>query len=105
MIAITMKPVSRLRSNFNSNGALIAAGLFVFLLVSSVPHRVHHAFEEHQPEQCVVFSTAKSCHLNTTPTINLPAVESPIEQIALSVAFWVPHFTSSPFSQRAPPAV
>jgi len=101
---ITMK---LLRGNRGANRFfyLACTALFLFFLIGSAPHRVHHAFEEHQPEQCVVFSAAKGCHLNATPTISLPAVESSIERIALSVAFWVPHFTSSPFSQRAPPAV
>jgi len=82
---------------------LAASALFLFFLISSVPHLVHHSFDKSQPAPCVALSIAKSCHLKPTSFINLPIVQVTFEAISLSFEVWIPFLTPSPFSKRAPP--
>ena len=84
---------------------LAASALFLFFLISSAPHLVHHSFDESQTTPCPIFSLAKSCHLKPTSAIDLPSTHLFTEKIVLSIEVWIPYFTPSPFSQRAPPTV
>jgi hypothetical protein len=82
---------------------LAAAALFLFFLIYSTPHQVHHAFDPNHSAPCLAFSVAKGCHLQLASTVELSIVQTAGEWVAPSLAFWVPYFTPSPFSQRAPP--
>jgi hypothetical protein len=82
---------------------LAASALFLFFLISSAPHLVHHSFNQSQATPCLAFSIAKGCHLKLASAINLPVIDVAIEGIPLSFEVWIPYLTPSPFSQRAPP--
>jgi hypothetical protein len=82
-----------------------AAALFLFFLLYSAPHQVHHAFDPEHSAPCLAFSVAKSCHLQLTAAVDISIAETPAEWIVPFVEVWVPSFTHSPYSQRAPPTV
>lgn len=82
-----------------------AAALFLFFLLYSAPHQVHHAFDESHSAPCLAFSVAKGCHLQLTSTISISITPIASEWVPPSLGVWIPYFTPSPFSQRAPPAV
>ena len=82
---------------------LATLALFLFFLISSAPHFVHHSFDQSQTAPCLAFSIAKGCHLKPTSAIILPVIQAAVKGIFLSFEVWNPHFTPSPFSQRAPP--
>ncbi|HEY2989875.1 MAG TPA: hypothetical protein VGL11_19295 [Candidatus Binatia bacterium] len=93
-----------LRSNVNRSMALLAGGLFIFLLVASTPHRVHHLFDSDEaPKSCVVFTLSKGCHLNLTEPVNVFAVDIFVEKLFPSFEVLIPSRASLPFFQRAPP--
>jgi hypothetical protein len=81
-----------------------AAALFLFFLLYSAPHQVHHAFDDH-PSPCLTFAVAKGCSLDSAPTVNFFIAPTATERLVQSFEVWVPYFTPSPFSQRAPPTV
>jgi hypothetical protein len=81
-----------------------AAALFLFFLLYSAPHRVHHSFEEHDaPSACLVFSVAKGCSLDSPSSVDFSITRILVEPPVPSLKVWTPYFLSSPFSQRAPP--
>ena len=82
---------------------LAAAALFLFFLVYSAPHRVHHAFDSDDAAPCVAFSVAKSCHLQLASTVDFSVTQIASESVVPSLESWTPSFTPAPFSQRAPP--
>jgi|SRR3989338_3610046 len=82
---------------------LAVSVLFLFFLVYSTPHRVHHSFSQPLSGPCPVFSIAKGCHLQPVSEIQLPVIEVTIEGTTLSPEVWVPYLTSIPFPIRAPP--
>jgi hypothetical protein len=84
---------------------LAAAALFLFLVLYSAPHQVHHAFNPSDSAPCLAFSVAKSCHLQATPPIDLSVAWTTSEWIVPSFEVWISHLSPSPFSQRAPPTV
>lgn len=84
---------------------LAAFALFLFFLVYSAPHRVHHSFEHTQSPPCPVFSFATGCYLEPASAINLLTSQIATEKIVLFPEVWIPYRTPSPFSQRAPPVV
>jgi hypothetical protein len=83
-----------------------AAALFLFFLLYSAPHQIHHSFEHSDtPSPCLAFAVAKGCHLQTTSPIDFSFTPTASASIVFSLSVWIPYFTPSPFSQRAPPAV
>jgi hypothetical protein len=84
---------------------LAAAALFLFFLLYSAPHQVHHAFDESHSAPCLALSVAKSCHLQLTSTLDFSFTPIASAWIGPSLRAWIPYFTPSPFSQRAPPTV
>src|SRR5574337_65862 len=99
-----MKAVNR---NLGANRLLYltASALFLLFLVASTPHRVHHLFDPDPENTCVTFTLSKGCHLKPAAALNLPNTQIIIEGRALSFEVWIPYFTPSPFSKRAPPLV
>jgi hypothetical protein len=96
-----------LRDNQRAKRLLYVAGpaLFLFFLIESTPHYVHHAFDHDQSEaeSCLVFSVAKGCHLKPPASFQLPVIKVAIGRTALSLEVWIPYAIPSPISQRAPP--
>lgn len=84
-------------------GCLAAAALFLVFLLYSAPHRVHHVFESDQAAPCAALSAAKSCHLQPAATVELAADRISDETALILPEVWIPSFSPSPFSQRAPP--
>jgi hypothetical protein len=84
---------------------LVAAALFLFFLLYSAPHQVHHAFEHSPTTLCLAFAVAKSCHLQLTSVVDFSFTPTASEWIRPSFRVWTPYFIPSPFSQRAPPTV
>ena len=82
---------------------LATSALFLFFLIYSAPHLVHHSFDESQATPCLVFSLAKGCHIKPVSAIDLLITHVVIEKIALSVEVWISYLRPSPFSIRAPP--
>lgn len=97
--------MSDLSSNLNRNIALLIGALFVFLLVSSAPHRVHHLFDSDSQNGCVVFTLSKGCHLNPTLALNLFVIQTFIEEVFSSAEIWIPYLSTSPYFGRAPPLI
>jgi hypothetical protein len=92
------------RPTVNRNIALLVGCLFIFLLVASAPHRVHHLFDsDESPKSCVVFTLSKGCHLSLTPTATIFVIETFVEKLFLLFELAIPTLVLSPFSQRAPP--
>jgi hypothetical protein len=81
-----------------------AAAVFLLFLLYAAPHQVHHAFDDHAAP-CLAFAVAKGCHLQLTSTVSFSVSQIVSEWISPSLKVWVPYFTPSPFSQRAPPTV
>jgi len=83
---------------------LFVGSLFIFLLVASAPHRVHHLFDsDESPKSCVVFTLSKGCHVNLTAPVNVFVIATFVEKLFLSFELLIPTLALSPFSQRAPP--
>jgi hypothetical protein len=83
---------------------LAAAALFLFFLLYSAPHQIHHSFEHSDsPSPCQAFAVAKGCHLQTISPIDFSFTPTASAAIVFSPSVWIPYFTPSPFSQRAPP--
>jgi hypothetical protein len=99
--------MKRAKENFRADRLpyFAAAALFLFFLLYSAPHQVHHAFDPEHSAPCLAFSVAKSCHLQLTSVFDLAIVQTASEPIVPSFEVWIPYFTLSPFSQRAPPTV
>lgn len=84
---------------------LLAAAVFVFFILASAPHSVHHVFKPHKtPENCLVYSLAQGCHVAAVSAAALPAAEHAIEYIAPARAIPIVRRAAAPFFQRAPPA-
>jgi len=84
---------------------LTALALFLFFLVCSTPHRVHHFFDPNPGDACLTFALAKSCHLESTSAISLPFSQVAFGGIALFLEASIPHRPPSAFLPRAPPLV
>lgn len=84
---------------------LAACALFLFFLVYSAPHRVHHFFDPNPGDTCVTFTLSNSCQLDPTSTTSLPFNQAALGGIALSLEAIIPHLPPSAFRQRAPPLV
>jgi len=82
---------------------LAASALFLFFLIYSTPHLVHHSFGQPLSGPCPVFSAAKGCHLKPAPAIQLLVALPVTTGITLSFEIWIPHLPPLPFSTRAPP--
>jgi hypothetical protein len=84
--------------------ALLVGSLFIFLLVASAPHRVHHLFDsDESPKSCVVFTLSKGCHLSLTSAATIFAIATFVEKLFLWFELAIPTLALSPSSQRAPP--
>ena len=102
----SVKPMACLRTYRSPRISLLAAFLFVFFLLLSAPHQVHHSLEGSQANQCVVFTAAKGCDLRPLPFVSLPVITQIfLGEIFPSVEVRITEFTPLPFSIRAPPAV
>ncbi|HKA32957.1 MAG TPA: hypothetical protein VKH64_07070 [Candidatus Binatia bacterium] len=85
--------------------AFLAAGAFLFFIVASAPHSVHHVFKPHgTPENCLVFSLAQGCHVAAVSAITIQAPEAPVVFVSPEGGLSIARRTAAPFSQRAPPA-
>jgi hypothetical protein len=81
----------------------LAAACFLFLLISSAPHRVHHLFEPDAENTCITLTLAKGCHFQLPSTIELAVTFVALNETLLSFEIWIPYLSASPFSPRAPP--
>jgi hypothetical protein len=95
--------MDRLKLNASRNLALPAAVLFVFLIVSSAPHRVHHLFDQDSRAHCAVFTLSKACDLDSTSPVNFSGAEILVETVVLAHDIWIPYLSPSPYFGRAPP--
>jgi hypothetical protein len=104
---------------------LATSAFFLFFLIYSTPHRVHHFFDEHKAQRgstaeqypegpnhtpkstdtsCVFHLASKSCHISLTSAIHIASVPILIEN--LSSIFHtriVSSFLPKAFQIRAPP--
>jgi hypothetical protein len=97
----TIKIILRRRVPFS----LVIISLFLFFLASSAPHQVHHYFEPHPEDTCVIFTYSKGCHIKPISIVNLSNVQITVEEIVSSLEAWIPYPTPSLFAKRAPPVV
>lgn len=85
--------------------SVAAAAALLFLLFYSAPHRVHHFFDGADTGPCPVFAVTQSCDVDSTaPAAGVLAHPPAAVKSAVSET-WVPYFSPSPSSQRAPPPV
>jgi hypothetical protein len=121
-----MNPLSRSRRLRRFTVAFSA--LFVLALATAQPHRVHHFFEdiEHAHHQggansnhddhsnapgkspqteCVVQAVSQHCAAIPVAVAKIAIVATTGEAYRPVLRRWVYRFSSSPFLQRAPPAV
>ena len=83
---------------------LAASGLFLFLLIYSTPHLVHHSLDQPLSGPCPVFSAAKGCQVQPGSIIDFSIAQITSEWVTPSFEVWIPYLSPSPFSKRAPPA-
>jgi hypothetical protein len=99
--------VSRFGSKFVRNLSLLAGASFVFFILFTAPHRVHHSFEhshdESRPTACHAFAVAKGCPIAPVSAIGDFTALFIFEEMPSLLEVWIPTFSPSPFSQRAPP--
>lgn len=100
------------------------SSLFLILLISSQPHRVHHLFEgsthSHQdpagrhdhsdnqePDQppCIAETVAKYCHLSLASPVAFSSSQHAEGAPIFSSEFYISSHSLFPFSQRAPPII
>ncbi len=117
---------SRGLMKFPRLASLATSALFVFFLIYSTPHQVHHFFDQHkapdsgstvdrdpqgerhkpnsQDTTCVFQIVAKSCHLSATSFIDIFSVPVSTKNLSsLSNAHIPSYLLSDPFQIRAPP--
>ena len=104
---------------------LVFSALFALALAIAQPHRVHHLFEEIEPAhdhggadsghsdskapantprtECVIQAVSQHCSAIPVELATLPVITAGIAIFHPVLGRSVYHFTSSPFSQRAPP--
>jgi hypothetical protein len=108
--------------------ALVISALFLVFLAASQPHRVHHLFEgfghahdqgevdskhnDHskRPEKsaqpdCVAQAVSQHCSAIPVAIVKIPIIATTGKVHHPVLSRWIYHFISSPFSQRAPPAI
>jgi hypothetical protein len=93
-----------LKSTSSWNLSLLAAFLFIFFVLLTAPHLVHHSFDDSQPTACQAFAIAKGCHIKPVSVDRLLTNDLVIETFVAPLTVWIPRLTTSPFSPRAPPA-
>jgi hypothetical protein len=104
---------------------LATSTLFLFFLIYSTPHRVHHLFDEHKAQSgstaeqspegpnhtpkspdtsCAFHLASKSCHISLTSTVHIASVPLFIKDLAsiLNTRI-VSSFLPNAFQIRAPP--
>jgi hypothetical protein len=93
------------RSNTRRNlMSLLSGSIFIYFILSTTPHLVHHLFDESPTPPCQVYAIAKSCHIQPVSVTTLSPDRFVIEKTSsVSLATWIPYLDPSPFSQRAPP--
>src|SRR5712692_11325 len=108
--------------------ALGFSALFVLVLATSQPHRVHHFFEDidharHYSEadsknddhskapdqapqtECVVQAVSQHCSAIPVAIAKIPIIAIAGRAHYLVLYRWIYHFSLSPFLQRAPPTL
>ncbi|HEY1372533.1 MAG TPA: hypothetical protein VGH50_08685, partial [Candidatus Binatia bacterium] len=81
------------------------AAAFLFFILASAPHQVHHVFKPHKtPDNCLVYSLAQGCHAAGVAAIPIQAPEQAIAYVAIEPDLPTVRFGTAPFSARAPPA-
>lgn len=118
----------RANSSIIKYAAALWAASFVFFLVYSAPHRVHHFFEQapaashnhahddHDQQKhdqktpnssdCVFQVSASRCAANLTEPVGMPAPIESLETFAAFIANSSPQSSvNTPFQIRAPPRV
>jgi hypothetical protein len=85
--------------------ALLAGSAFIFFILASAPHAVHHVFEQHHAvPSCPIYSLVKGCSLAPIGVISAPAPVAIIEFVAPAPVVGKARTLPTPFSSRAPPA-
>ena len=79
--------------------------LFLFFLIYSIPHRVHHLFDDTNQEPCVAYLLTKSCHIQGTNTFSFGPTQIIFHKLAHPNENWLPYLIFSLHPPRAPPAV
>jgi len=120
-----MKPLGK-SLGLKRSLALGISALFVLVLITSQPHRVHHVFEQidharHDPEtpskhhndskgpdkapqtECVVRAVAQDCSALPVTLATIPIIPIAGQTNHPVLRRWIYRFVSSPFLQRAPP--
>src|SRR5713226_7107446 len=93
------------RSNTRRNlMSLLSGAIFIFFILSSTPHLVHHAFDDSRATTCQAFAIAKGCHIKPVSVDGLLTNDLVIETFFAPSTVWIPRLATSPFSPRAPPA-
>ena len=122
-----MNPLSRSRW-LARRFTLAFSALFVLVLATSQPHRVHHFFEDidrahHHDEsdsnhdehskgpakapqtECVVQAVSQHCSAIPVAVAQIPIIATADKAYRPVLRRWVYHFSAFPFLQRAPPAI
>jgi hypothetical protein len=84
--------------------SLLSGSIFIYFILSTTPHLVHHAFDDSHPTTCQAFAIAKGCHIKPVFVDGLLTSDPVIETFIAPLTVWIPRLANSPFSQRAPPA-
>ena len=122
-----MNPLSRSRW-LARRFTLAFSALFVLALAITQPHRVHHFFEDidrahhhgkadsshddnskapaKAPQtECIVQAVSQHCSAIPVAVAKIPIIATTGEAYRPVLRRWVYRFSSSPFLQRAPPAI
>jgi hypothetical protein len=104
---------------------LATSAFFLFFLIYSTPHRVHHFFDEHKAHQtstvdqdpqserdrtntpdtpCVIQTAAKTCQASLPSIIGVVSIPSVIKKVLFPFTTRIPSYLfPSAFQIRAPP--
>lgn len=82
---------------------LATAASFLFFLLYSTPHRVHHLFEEDQESPCVAYTLVRSCQISHGETLTFGFADVEFKDLPEIGESWIAHFFAATTSQRAPP--
>ena len=83
---------------------MVVGAVFIFFLLESTPHRVHHVFDQTAAAECVVFSVTQACHLKPSSGPRITLIQLAVGVSIFAFEVWIPYVWPSPFSQRAPPS-
>jgi hypothetical protein len=81
----------------------LSGAAFLFFILFTAPHLVHHSFDDSQPSACQAFAIAKGCHIQPVSVAGIFTRHVALETFLASLPVWIPRLAIFPFSQRAPP--